>query len=442
MPSPVPAQTAIGSRPAQTLADSPAGLRRLVWLVGLSHATNHFVMLIFPAVLLLVRQEFGLGYVGLGLIANVALLGYGMGALPAGMLADRLGGERLLAIWLLGGGLACIGIGASTGPLGLVIGLAALGLFGSLHHPAGSGVLVALRNATALDVGRAFGLTGLLGNVGLAAAPIVASAVAVRWGWRAAFLVGAIPALLLAPHLWGKQARPFRPPAGLPGSSRPRRVSFWRDLTLPLLILFGVETLLGFVFQGFSTFLPAYLAEHTALPGLTAARVARGGSMASLALLFGGLGHLLAGRLMTTRYREAIFLGSMGATALALFGMGTAAGLPLVLFSIALSIGFFSLGTMSNTFIAFHTPSHLGGTAFGITFTLAFGVGSLASSAMGVVGQKLGLPAVFVALGIVIVAATALAFCFGHVVRAWERRPNEKPTTDNRQRTIFPRGSS
>ncbi|MBI4574211.1 MAG: MFS transporter, partial [candidate division NC10 bacterium] len=164
--------------------------RRLVWLVGLSHATNHFVMLIFPAVLLLVQQEFDLGYAVLGFFANVALLAYGMGALPAGILADRLGGTRILAVWLLGGSLACIAIGMSAGPVNVVIGLAALGLFGSLHHPAGSGILVALRNVEGVDVGRAFGLTGVLGNVGLAASPVIAAVVAVRWGWRAAYLVG------------------------------------------------------------------------------------------------------------------------------------------------------------------------------------------------------------------------------------------------------------
>ncbi len=381
-------------------------------------------MLIFPAVLLLVQQEFGLGYASLGVFANVAVLCYGVGALPAGMLADRLGSHRILAIWLVGGSLACLGIGLSTGPVGLVIGLAVLGLFGSLHHPAGSGVLVALRNVGSPEVGRAFGLTGVLGNVGLAASPIIAATVAVRWGWRSAFLVGAIPGVFLAPLLWRNYLRFSRNPEHRPPARR-RRTSLWNDLTLPLLLLFALETLMGFVFQGFSTFLPAYLSEGASIPGLTAARVARGGSIASLALLFGGLGHLLAGRLMATRFREAILLVSMGFTALFLFGMGATTGLPLVLFSIALSVGFFSLGTMSNTFIAYHTPLYLGGTAFGITFTLTFGVGSLASSIMGLIGQRFGLQAVFLSLGLVVAGGGVLALYFGHVVGAWSRRPTQ-----------------
>ncbi|MBI4840914.1 MAG: hypothetical protein HY803_07550, partial [candidate division NC10 bacterium] len=83
---------------------------------------------------------------------------------------------------------------------------------------------------------------------------------------------------------------------------------------------------------------------------------------------------------------------------------------------------------MSNTFIAFHAPAHLGGTAFGITFTLAFGVGPLASSAMGVIAQRFGLQAFFLSLGMLVAAGAVLALYFGQVVGAWSHRANEKRT--------------
>lgn len=179
---------------------------------------------------------------------------------------------------------------------------------------------------------------------------------------------------------------------------------------------------MGFIFQGFSTFLPAHLAGRAGIEGLTAARVARGGSLASLALLFGGMGHLLAGRLMAAHRRELFLLITTGMTALCLLGMGTAAGVSLVLFSTVFAFTHFAIGTMSNTFIAFHTPSHLGGTAFGVTFTLSLGVGSLASSAMGVVGEHLGLSASFLALGMAAVAGVLVVVWFGASVGAWSRQ--------------------
>jgi MFS family permease len=409
------ARTAHGPEPT-------IGNRRLVWFVGLSHAINHFVMLIFPAVLLLVQQEFGLGYARLGLLANVALLSYGIGALPAGMLADRLGGERILGVWLLGGSLACLGIGLSKGMLDLGIGLAVLGLFASLHHPAGSSVLVTLRNLRGLDVGRAFGRVGVMGNMGLASSPLLAAAVGAGWGWRAAFLVAVLPGLLLCLVAWRLGLLSTHPlPRGTPRQGKPR-VAFWRELTFPVLILFAFETLMGFIFQGFSTFLPAHLAERAGIPGITAAQVARGGSLASLALLFGGLGHLLAGRLMASHRREAIFLMTTGMTAVCLVGMGIAVGFPLVVFSTVFALTHFAISTMSNTFIAFYTPSHLGGTAFGVTFTLSLGVGSLASSTMGLVGEHFGLSAIFLVLGVIAVAGVLLVVGFGSRVGAWSRQ--------------------
>ena len=298
MASPIAHESSPGPVSPPTVSPDST-VNRLVWLVGLSHATNHFVMLIFPAVLLLVQEEFGLGYAGLGVLASGSFLCYGLAALPAGMLADRFGGERVLAVWLFGASLTCAAIGLSTGPWTLGLGLAVLGLFASLHHPAGSGVLVALGPRLGTTVGRAFGRSGILGNMGLASAPILTAAIGVRWGWRTAFFVSALPGLLLCFPLWR------HPSSGAAGGQRSApRDSLRAALDRVLILLFVFEALMGFVFQGFSTFLPAHLAGHAGIAAITATQVQRGGAFASLALLFGGLGHFVAGRLMACGTRR------------------------------------------------------------------------------------------------------------------------------------------
>jgi MFS family permease len=380
-------------------------------------------MLLFPAVLLLVQAELGLGYASLGFLATVNFLCYGLGALPAGMLADRFGGERVLAIWLLGSSIACCAIGVSAGPWTLGVGLALLGLFASLHHPAGSGVLVALRPRLGTKVAGAFGLSGILGNAGLAIAPILGSFIGVRWGWRAAFLLGALPGLALALSLW-RQPRND----AVSRTVGPQHPSLRHALGLPLILLFAFETLMGFVLQGFSTFLPAHLAGPSEVGAITAAQVKRAGAFASVALLFGGLGHLAAGRLMGAGHRETVFLLAATTSTLCLFGMGLTDGAPLLLFSILLSFAFFGLGTVGNTFVALHTPAHLGGTVFGVTFTLAFGFGSLASSTMGLVGEHFGLPAVFLGLGSVSALGVALVGWFGAATDGWAGLRARRPT--------------
>jgi FSR family fosmidomycin resistance protein-like MFS transporter len=408
---------ASSSLPAASEApDDERAVNRLVWLVGWSHAVNHFLMLVLPAVLLLVQTEYGLGYAGLGLLASASFLCYGLAALPAGMLADRFGGARVLAVWLLGSSVACVGIGLSGGPWTLGTGLAVLGLFASLHHPAGSGVLVALRPRLGAGVGRAFGRSGILGNVGLAGSPVLAAAMGVRWGWRAAFFASALPGLVLVLPLWR------HPHSVVPGSrSLAQREPLRRALSLPLIVLFAFETLMGFVFQGFSTFLPTHLAGHAGVAAITTAQVQRGGALASLALLFGGLGHVVAGRLLASRHQEALFLATVTVSTLCLFGMGATGGALLVLFSICFCFTYFALGTISNTFLALHTPPRLGGTVFGITFSLAFGFGSLASSTMGVVGERFGLSAIFAGLGLVSAGGAALVVYLGRVTGGWRR---------------------
>jgi MFS family permease len=332
------------------------------------------------------------------------------------MLADRFGGERVLAAWLLGSSLACLGIGLARDPWTLAIGLAALGLCASLHHPAGSGVLVELRPRLGAQVGRAFGRSGILGNIGLAGSPVLSAAIGVHWGWRGAFLASAIPGLLLLGPLW-RQPRLIS--SGSAAAPPPQ--SLRSALTLPLILLFTLETLMGFIFQGFLTFLPAYLASQAGATGFTGAQLRRGGAFASLVLLFGGLGHLMAGRLMVRRRAEVLFLVAVSASTFCLFGMGLTDGSLVVLFSILLSFAYFALGTISNTFMALHTPPRLGGTVFGVTFSLAFGFGSLASSTMGVIGERFGLPAIFLGLGLVSAGGVALVAGFAAATGAWQR---------------------
>ncbi|HSB82453.1 MAG TPA: hypothetical protein VLM91_27060, partial [Candidatus Methylomirabilis sp.] len=110
----------------------------------------------------------------------------------------------------------------------------------------------------------------------------------------------------------------------------------------------------------------------------------------------------------------------------------------LVVFSAVFAFTHFAMSTMSNTFIASHTPTSLGGTAFGISFTLSIGVGSLASSSMGLIGEHFGLSAIFLALGMTAALAVGLVVWFGSTVGAWS--PRAAPSTAPLLPTSHPRG--
>jgi MFS family permease len=84
------------------------------------------------------------------------------------------------------------GIGASlflTGfaqtPWQIGLGLTLTGMFAAIYHPVGIAMLVAAPE----KLGRALGWNGLWGNLGLAAAALIAGALMDLWSWRAAFFV-------------------------------------------------------------------------------------------------------------------------------------------------------------------------------------------------------------------------------------------------------------
>jgi MFS family permease len=102
----------------------------------------------------------------------------------------------------------------------------------------------------------------------------------------------------------------------------------------------------------------------------------------------------------------------------------TAAGFPFILsmafmkdmslLIMALVFFFFSfaLQPMLNVLLAQHTTLEMRGTAFGIYFFAAFGIGSLAASFSGYIAQRFGLPLVFLGLSGTILVSILFSFIF------------------------------
>jgi len=58
-------------------------------ITGASHLLVHAVMLILPAILLVLKDEFGVGLATLGVVATASQFMFGLGALPAGYLEKK-----------------------------------------------------------------------------------------------------------------------------------------------------------------------------------------------------------------------------------------------------------------------------------------------------------------------------------------------------------------
>ena len=361
-----------------------------------AHGASHGFVLVLPAVLVALRGEFGASFTTLGTVATVSTMLYGLGALPAGLLADRVGAPVLLRVFAAASAACCLLAAVAPGIWWLAGALALLGAAGALYHPSG----LAEVTLNAPGGGREIGIHGGFGNGGTALAPLVAGAVAAAWTWRASYGLAAVAAAVLLVAL----ARQVPLDRQLPPQAEAGPGSVGRAALAVVMFLAVAE---GFVFQGFVTFLPAFLAE---VGGVGQAAAAKGGVLAGAVLLLGVPGQLLGGRLAGTdprrlAVRYACLYGGAVLAGLSVRAAGpTPLGVALAgLFSLLIFLG----QPITNQLVARSTRAGRRGAAYGTYFSLSFGVGALAGAAGGIVADRSGLAAVFGFLGLVAVVNTA-----------------------------------
>jgi ACS family glucarate transporter-like MFS transporter len=148
----------------------------------------------------------GISTIEMGRMFSALILGYGLFQIPAGMMADRWGVRKLLLIagvwWSLATILmAAMGWGPFSGAVAsslwvLIFLRFFLGVGQAPTYPAAA--LGVAKWIPPHRQGLANGIVLTSIGLGSALAPPLLSAVMVRWGWRPALLISAIPALLVA----------------------------------------------------------------------------------------------------------------------------------------------------------------------------------------------------------------------------------------------------
>jgi MFS family permease len=157
----------------------------LVPFINLGHFVDHLAMLVFPTVVIALGREWDRPYSELLPLTLGGFIAFGAFALPAGWLADHWSRYKMMVVFFfgIGGALFLTGFANSGWQIGL--GLTVIGLFAAIYHPVGIAMLV----AAPTKLGSALGWNGLWGNLGLAAAALIAGALMDAFGWRAAFFV-------------------------------------------------------------------------------------------------------------------------------------------------------------------------------------------------------------------------------------------------------------
>ncbi|HTB37139.1 MAG TPA: MFS transporter [Reyranella sp.] len=172
---------------------------RVISLIGIVHGTSHYYQLAFATMLLIVRQEVGLEFRDVGLLAGIFYGVSGLSQTAAGFAVDRFGARPILAggLAVIGSALALISVAHSFWGFAAIAVIAGLG--NSVFHPADFALLNSSVNQNRL--GRAFSIHGVGGSLGWAAAPVMYFLDSM-FGWVGAALIGAMPGLILSVVVW------------------------------------------------------------------------------------------------------------------------------------------------------------------------------------------------------------------------------------------------
>src|ERR1700722_1714761 len=109
------------TNPFVTTSPAAASRRRLsIGFLNWAHALDHFVILIYPTVVIELELTYKDSYSQLISLATASFVAFGLFSLPAGWLADRWSRRNMIAAFYGGRGLLLIAGG--LGPLPLVVG--------------------------------------------------------------------------------------------------------------------------------------------------------------------------------------------------------------------------------------------------------------------------------------------------------------------------------
>ncbi|UEM02771.1 MFS transporter [Skermanella rosea] len=348
---------------------SPLSARLSLGFACIGHAFMHVLTALYLTVVLGLERDWAMTYDELIRLWTVGSLMIGLGAPIAGWLGDRWSDAKMMVVFFLLTGAGSIAAGLAGGTTALGVGLAVLGLGGSIFHPVGMSWVI--KNAT--NRGRALGVMGIFGSVGIAGAAIVAGGLTELINWRAAFIVpgvvcmaaGFVLLACIATGLVTDRERDARPQ---PGTNR-------ADAVRAFLVLSVTMVCAGLIFQSTMTAMPKWFGER--MTGLVGEGTLGVGGLVTLVYLFAS-GSQFVGGMLSDRYPlKRVYVGCLAIQIPLLLIASSFAGVPLLMVA-ALVVFTQSLQIPAETMLlARYTPARHRGLAFGAKFVLSFGVAPL-----------------------------------------------------------------
>ncbi|WP_240045045.1 MFS transporter [Streptomyces alboflavus] len=389
--------------PARRPAPLSAPARTTVLLLFAAWFIDYADRLVINFVLPSIGDEFDLSRSQQGLVVSVFFLAYAVCQIPGGVLADRVGGRRMV-LWALGAWTVFTALtGLAWSFAALLVMRVLFGLAQGVFPPAATKVLV--ERSRPQERMRANGL--ILSSNSLAAVftPLAVAPLVAVFDWRSVyvsiaalgvFVYGALR-LRLPPPLADRRSLP----SAAPGADT-KTLLKWGVLWRFAAMMFGYSLIIW----GLSTWVPTYLKDERGVD-LDAA-----GALMAIPALAAALATVIGGRWAdgTAGRHRRIVVPAMAVAAVALPVMANASSIALFIALGTVAVFAAALCYMPIMAVPIRSlsPAHVG-VASGI---LVFGgqlAGIVAPTVMGVLADAVSFQAAFtfLALGPLIAAVTA-----------------------------------
>jgi len=229
--------------------------RRVFWSAGFGWMFDAMDVGLLSFVIVMLRNEWQLTPGEAGMLGTFNMLGMAFGASLGGLLADRFGRRPVFLSTLAVFGLASFGSAAATGFGAMLAFRFVMGLGLGAELPVASTLVNEF--APERHRGRAVVLLESFWAAGWIAAAIIAYYVMPAYGWRAAVVIGSLPAL----YAFFIRNNIPESPAFRRTAERPRAAGLFTAFRNETIALWSVWFAISFSYYGMFLWLPSILVE-------------------------------------------------------------------------------------------------------------------------------------------------------------------------------------
>ena len=336
-----------------------------------------------------ITESFGVSTGAVGVALSGMWAAYALSQFPSGVLGDRFGERRVILTAVGLTAVASLLLAFSPTYATFAIFAVALGGAAGLHYS----VATTFISKHFENIGRAIGVHVAGGPLAGLLVPVAAAAVATRYDWRTAMLLGAAVAAptFVAFATRVRPTEPSRPDQRMRDRFALARVV--RLLSRPEIAYTTVLAVAGaFTWQATASFLPTFLDEHHGLTTTTAS------ALFSLYFVVHGATQPAMGWLSDRFDRDAAATLTMG---LGVVGYGTLAwgsGLPTFVAGVCLAGVAMSWGAPLQSRFIDKLSAEERGAGFGLVRTVYMLLGATGSVVVGVLADTAGWTAAFALL--------------------------------------------